>query len=361
MNEVKIFLFINSLIKNKYLSLRIILLSNKNKFRDQIVEKDLLYFFKFIKNDKSINLAAKKGSLKILDYLYKKNYSVNFLAELGNLMFKAVKYNHLNIIKYLLSKGAKLNLDYLKIAVRSNYFKIVDFIFSELKPDPTIYLNLSAKKNYINLVKYFFRNNGVISRKTLVLASRNNNLKLIKFIVSELSYITDEAFYVAAESGCIDIVKFFHKKGKIIDNTILERASNQLERASNQPKIIKYLIQNGINLKITDRVIDAVAFHGDLEFLKYLWSFCDPALFDCYKTAIKEGFLDIIEFLYEKGIKLDWSLLDTAAEYDNLEAIIFFYNKGYDLYTAGLIMMEHAVRNKNIEIIKFLNGIGIWK
>ena len=252
---------------------------------------------------------CKSGELELVKYACNKGSPVEALdCKRRSPVFIAATYNHLDIVKYLVSLGVNLN----KKAIAS---------------DPILYPVMT-----------------------------NDNVELIDFLCRQKININDEneegytALHKAAKKGYFEIVKCLLKYGADINHrAYIDNDKTPLDCSIQKGniQIVKYLIEHGAKYNKKDpngTLLHSACRCGDLPIVKYLCSLgFDPASRDkSGKTAFlysAGSSLSVFKYLYENGCKKllyrtqysSFFFLDMAIKKDRLDVCDFLLSLGINI------------------------------
>lgn len=225
---------------------------------------------------KAVHYAARIGNQQMLEYLLNKTNNINDPDFNGNTpIFHAVEGNgNLTMIKYLVNNNAKYQTE-----INKNGFSLSDIAVRSNKTDIAIYL-INKNVNYKDV--------DLDGLTPLHISASLNNLKLSKILLKSKNY----------DVNALD------KKNqtplyKSIDN-------------NGQLKLIKFLVQNGANIKKFDTNSSNSYVHQALirkkfNIAKYLineYSDINTAGFSKetpMHEAVRQNSIEIVELLLQKG------------------------------------------------------------
>ena len=106
------------------------------------IEEGELNLFKFVlenskekyDDDLLLGYASKLGQLDIVKYLVQRGANINFLD--GFVLFNASKYGHLEVVKFLVEHGANVaagNYEALRVAERYRHKEVEDYLENQAK------------------------------------------------------------------------------------------------------------------------------------------------------------------------------------------------------------------------------------
>lgn len=215
-----------------------------------LVEKGAnIHGSKRYRDDLPLECAARNGNLEIIKYFMKRGAKVN-----SKIVQEAVYKGSLEIVKYLVEEG--------------------EYIFHNDNNNNWILGSACCNEDF-EVVKYLIERGVVINKGVGVLeaAIRTGDLENLKYVLSKGADINDNidsAVIAASKCDRLEILKFLKEKGlnlKTQNNIALVNAARK-----GNLEMVQYLIEEiGANLKVQDdRPLKLAASNGHLETVKYL-------------------------------------------------------------------------------------------
>jgi ankyrin repeat protein len=191
-----------------------------------------------------------------------------------------------SVVKFLLSKGAKFNIE---------------------------------TKNHVSSITYILFDT---SYESIIEAIKNNNNKVVEFLLSQGANIesTDNdgntLLHLAASNGSKELVEFLLSKGADIESVNNNGTNILLAAATNKSKdVIEYLLSQSTNIETTDNdgntLLHLAASHGSKELVEFLLSkgadieSVNNNGTNILLAAATNKSKDVIEYLLSKGLSLD--------------------------------------------------------
>lgn len=191
--------------------------------------------------EKALEIAIKYGHIDIVKYLYRKIID-NGGKISTNAVNKAAYYGHLNIVKYLHENGYDSKYAILD-AIRNEHIDIVKYLVENGDGISEYAINEAIRYGYLDIVKYFIENTDktlTISKSLIENAARNGYFNIVKYLVEGL-------YRPSTISG--------------INTTNLHRKMRNGSYASEA-------VENGG--EISEDAIEQAAIHGYIDIVKYL-------------------------------------------------------------------------------------------
>ncbi|WP_353281769.1 ankyrin repeat domain-containing protein [Wolbachia endosymbiont (group B) of Horisme vitalbata] len=334
---------------------------------------------KFIESDYDgsniLHLLAEDGNEEVIRDILNSIDSKK-LSEIVNIADKrkdtpldlAIMYGHLEIVKYLIKKGAKL---------RTN--------------DNSTPLHIAALYGQVEIFKYFtdneyFKLNWIYDNNTTILynAIEANKLSIIEYLVEkgvnvnlkDKDYVSPLHF--AVENGHLDIVDYFVGKGADV-NSQDEDGMSPLHYAvdSDHSNIVEYLAEKRAKINLQNRSgmgpLHFAAKDGRLNIVECLIrkgadvNLKDENDMSPLHFATVYGYLDVVEYLIIQGAIIEprnkdgMSPLHSAALYGDSGIVKCLVEKGADVNLQdknGISPLHFAAKDGRLNIVECLVGKG---
>lgn len=281
-------------------------------------------------------------------------------------LFYALKDKNIKIVKLLISSGAKIN-----IVNKSKKTPLIIALENGASKVSMLLINKGANIHYSN----FYGN-------TILAASEGNLPNLCKFLINNKVkahkyYTINESLFTGALDGnSIDVLKFILNKNSKTDN---KKISSYLYYCLRKDPVeaVNILLKSGLKVDDKDRngstlLIDSVTQNAYKVFDLLIKKDVNLNLQDnrgdtAFHHAIQLNNRVFIKALLKKDVKLDiknsngMTPLHLAIEYkkfDLFKNIIKIKKINLNKKIYGSLLTE-AVKNKNIEIIKYLIKSGV--
>ena len=279
-----------------------------------------------------------KADNKTIKYLLsKKGNEVNKLTHDGRTyIFWAVYKNNLEIMKHLISKGAKTDI----IDTHGNTF-----------------LNFAATTGQLNLelYKYSFSIGADITKEKnhdganalLLIASHLKDTKIVNYFISKGASLDDKDnsgngfFEYAAKGGNTQFLKILLDKGVDPGKNAMIFASQGIRNKPNNLNTYKFLVENGVNINAIDK--------NNRNAL--------------YAIAKKNKNISIFNYFIENGVSVnlqdkdDNSPFINAANNNSLEVIKYLTKYIKDINSQnknGVSALTNAVNSNSVNVVSFL-------
>ena len=240
----------------------------------------------------------------------------------GDAVSNAASKGNLDLVKYLVEKGAKIGFDAVSSAAFNGDLDLLEYLLSK-GAEIGDAVSIAAENNNLDLVKYLLSKGAEIG-DAVSNAAESGNLDLVEYLVEKGGKISDDAVLHAASIGNLDIIKYLLSKGKKIDmEYVVDSAAG-----SNNLKVIKYLVEekggpisdyavywalaknrNDIaRYLLGDEVVDKEGNVYKLPHDKESGQIIDSA----FKVAlVNNNNLDFIKYLLSKGAKITTELISS--------------------------------------------------
>ncbi len=188
-----------------------------------------VHAFNNILLDNPLINASSSGKLNVVEYLIANGANIH--AQNDKAVILASVYNHTNTVKYLIS-----------IYRTEGSWNPKGSIESRILND--VLINACNFEN-LDLISYLISAGADINVVPLICASRRGYLNIVEFLVLHDVNIhaqDDEALIEASRNGCIEIVKYLLSVGANI------HAQDSKALNSNSPDVVIYLVNNGADV-----------------------------------------------------------------------------------------------------------------
>ncbi|AEX61930.1 putative ankyrin repeat protein [Megavirus courdo7] len=340
------------------------LLNNDNKLKR--------YYYNF-------RYACKIGNLEIVKYMYENGWNYNDCIDSG--LCSACKYNHMNIIEFLISclpESHKKDSEILCSAIESDNTEIIQYLIS-LGWDVTAKKNAAmvraAQKKNFAMIKYLISLGAKYNRN--VLYHSCENIEIVKYLFTQNIEITDkdrygiddicksgyldaleilaendhnkiikknagDLIYTAAEYGHLDIVKYLVSiKPKIAKDNC---GAIRIAFINCHLDVVKYLISVGTSAKKINEYAASIICRGS-----YTCYHPIEKKIECIKWIIEE--MDMKHYIKAIAIK--------AFRYGHVAIIEYLISVGFDVNSIASIALDYACINNYTKCLDLLVKHGI--
>ncbi|KAJ5654803.1 hypothetical protein N7490_001806 [Penicillium lividum] len=352
-----------------------------------------------------IHLAAKHGSLAMIEFLYKARRGFKGLDDdqrkalyVGSQhgtdddihvttkdgwtpLFAASTNGHLEVVKFLYEHGADADIHVaakdgwtaLSVASSNGHLEVVEFLY-EHGADADIHvatkngwtpLSAASDSGHLEVVKFLYEHGADADIHTaakngwtpLSAASSNGHLEVVRFLYehgadADIHVATKDGwtpFSVASSNGHLEVVEFLYEHGADADIHVAAKdgwTALSVASSNGHLEVVEFLYEHG-----ADADIHVAAING--------WT---PL-----SAASSNGHLEVVRFLYEHGADADIHIatkngqtpLSAASDSGHLEMLKFLYEHGADadIHTAaknGQTPLSAASSNGRLDVVKFL-------
>ncbi|PWA01393.1 hypothetical protein BB558_002519 [Smittium angustum] len=365
-----------------------------------------IIFAPYIKSRNLFSEFCKRGNLKFVK-LFVENGADMEIHD-GISLKLAIKYKHLDVVKYLVERGAKTkhcedlepflstqNIDSeianfpakkrlrtsvedehnLQEASANGCFDIVKILVENgagIHENNETALKEASENGHLDIVEYLVENGSDIHVDqdwALGMASKSGHLNVVKYLVEKGANVQareDFALGIACRNGHLDIVKYLVENGADIKGEnhwrqILENKNLHLD-------VLNYLVERGLDfIERKTFILSVASKEGNFEFVKYLvkngadiHANDDEAL----RWASLSGYLDVVKYLLENGADIHGycdNSLSRASEKGHFEVVKYLVEKGAFIYASSDEALRRACENCHYDIAKYLvqNGADI--
>jgi len=210
-------------------------------------------------------------------------------------------------------------------------------------------INTFIKNGDLDIVKYLVEKGAKIDESSVSYAARNGNLELVKYLVEKGAKIGFDAVSYAAGNGNLELVEYLLEKGATLGNDTVDDAVR-----SGNLDLVKYIVDDK-NKPISDYALGKAIKSGHLHIVKYLVDEKGQNIYiNSLRDAINNGHLDVVKYLVdEKGAKIRDDAIGTAAQVNNLDIVKYLVEKGAKISDWAI---ANAIHNGNLDLINYLKS-----
>lgn len=222
---------------------------------------------------------------------------------------------------------------------------------------------LNLKRNVNENIKFVMRG-----------AAKSGNTQFFELLHTPERRFDGRTVVAAAKAGQFETLKWLIEHDAAMDTDAVYTAI-----IGGHIQILKYLITTKKFLFYNAGYF--AGLHGRLKIIKYMYSIDPESISSVISGAAKGGYLNIVEYALKHGNAIPtenfccghihiwmWLIenqkyicdLDTIANIastGSLECLQYVHSKGYDVRNTKVL--EKAVSSRNVEMIKWLHGIGV--
>lgn len=276
-----------------------------------------------------IFLAVEKGSLDLVKFLTNKyNKIINF-ANRNQILLQASIGNHVDIIKYLDSKGIfdnwynKPDIDFAPSFFAACEHKYLDVVKCLIAIEQYDIYKIVVDCKDLNIIKYLWDNResipGYFLTGTLSLTSEKGNIQIVKFLLesdrdnSPKVFSVEEintSFRYSCKGKNIHLISYlwdnwvdFDNHPKLISSGISEAVQN------NHHKVLDYLIQKGNVTDINkDELLITAASCGHIQMVQRMVEKEGANIhyndYRALQIAAKHNHINVVDYLLSKGANI---------------------------------------------------------
>lgn len=250
-------------------------------------------------DSKSLQLAVLNNRLNILEYILETNPKMKLINEL---LIYCAEFGHESIYFYLKEKGLTPNISVYNKAVLGNSLSIIKDISQQIGLSTKI-LNSAFQTNNTEII-LFLVNEAIndkinITPNLITYPILNNNFELL-LELEKLNLINyhEELYYSAILSGSIPMMTYIESKlPNIHDEYVLDTGRTKKGQSS---LLLEDMIYSRDHKKYFSHTINYAIQSNSLEVLKYIHAKGYGITSSNILTAIKQGTLEILQFLLEQ-------------------------------------------------------------
>ncbi len=306
-----------------------------------------------VSRETALKRAVQVGNLKVVRFFVEQGiYDLNKLE----LLPLATKYNHMDIVKYLIKKGARIYInnnstdtkqnrntqkkyvnDTLDYYIYNGDLEMVRYLNNhgvDIHKDRDRSLYQAARFGHLHIVKYLVEN-GAKNPNALRAAAINDHLDIVEYLLNngaDIQIFKNRAFCDAASYGYLDIVSFLLENGADInsENDLALRGATNWGKTDT----VEYLLEHGANIHAEN----------------------DEAL----RTAVKYRKTDTMKCLLEHGADIhadNDAALKMAAGWGNIYIVKYLVEHGADIHADNDAALKEAIKQRKERVIKYFQSL----
>ncbi|KAJ3094778.1 hypothetical protein HDU97_007611 [Phlyctochytrium planicorne] len=310
---------------------------------DSIAEKGHLDVIQFLHEkfglpttEKTLGIAARRGSLDMVKYLYEIGSECS-----ENILLSASLSKSADLLRYVLEKHGDKELDG-ELDLPIEYFPELEELILAKQPQlmTGVILTVAAQGN-VDRLKHFVDDLSLTLPDYLDLeaAAVAETLDAAKYLLEDLNRpIRSKALSAAASNGRLETLRYFSEKFR----KMMMPSYHINDIASNgHVEVFRYLLETHGRFwmsytntsDILNKSFERAAYNGHLEMVQYLYPHCPKLdLKDVMKVTLRNGYLEGIKILFSfwRFKDVDQSLFDGSLNSPDasLEAVRFLYVTG---------------------------------
>lgn len=317
-----------------------------------------------VSRETALKRAVQVGNLKVVRFFVEQGiYDLNKLE----LLPLATKYNHMDIVKYLIKKGARIYInnnstdtkqnrntqkkyvnDTLDYYIYNGDLEMVRYLNNhgvDIHKDRDRSLYQAARFGHLHIVKYLVEN-GAKNPNALRAAAINDHLDIVEYLLNngaDIQIFKNRAFCDAASYGYLDIVSFLLENGADInsENDLALRGATNWGKTDT----VEYLLEHGANIHAeNDEALKEAIKQRKERVIKYFQSLEEDEISDK-----EENVVDSLE-----NDTMNSMLLFDAIEKNNTEIVKFLIENGISLDEKNDIAIWKAIQKQNLDIVNLL-------
>ena len=297
--------------------------------------------------------------LNIFDNLYFEEETIY-----NELLSESCRQGDLTLVKEALDKGADINDNALDNACFYGYVEIVKYLVEHGVNIHSTYeyaLCIASENGHLEVVKYLieiqkstqdiehFEEEFRLAFDTACMAGQ---LELVKYFIENGINLKEngiDGLCGACQKGQLEIIKYLLEKGVDIHDVNDCALREAIE--SKQLEVTKYLLEKGATLY--DEFIDLACKNKDLQIIDCLIELSTDVINSlCYSS--ERGLLDIVKYLVEKYHPPLESALSSAGVENQVEIMKYLISQGADIHWNNDYALYMACWVGNLEAFKYL-------
>ena len=219
--------------------------------------------------------ASEGGHLNFLKQLESKK----MLDITNNTVICAARGGNIQVMKYLLEKGAKLDAKSLQTAIDNGQLEMAKWMLENGCSLENISIKTAAGKGYLKIVKWALENRCKYEANAALSAVNSGQLRVVEYLHTNGFELHEKCFIVALEIGHLNIVQYLSK-----------------------------------TMKFPENAFDLAVKSGDLDVVKWLYENGCATSKNAPTIAARCGYLYILKWLRTKGFQFDKSVFEAASQ-----------------------------------------------
>lgn len=299
----------------------------------------------------ALELAVMQKNIEMIEYLVKHGGDLN--TEYCEALSMAAEDGDLDMIKFLHASGATsihVNNSALLSAIHEGHLEIVKYLYengAEMHPNDGAYIDCAASNGRLEIMEFLlsthvYKYNRRKCNFILCDTSMNGYIDIFKCLINYFSnkkLDLYDPYCEAVKYGHLDIVRYIRN----IQPTMCANKNNVVTYAvgSGHLDVVRYICDAGIDqIENLDDLLHKAVLRGHVRIAKYLQEIgANLKLPNAFNAALDSNKIKMVKYVVDQ---------DT-----NLDSILSCINAD------GNRMLKKAIRNKNIDIVKFLIDHGV--
>lgn len=297
----------------------------------------------------TIITAIRGGHLEIVKYLTR-NGIFNQAHPICRLFVsESIVFGHVDIMQYFVERGFNCDRG-IGIAIEKGDFEMVKYLTKMGQYCSDDAIDSAASKEHLEILRYLIeKSNNKCSLDTVENAAIRGRKEIVKCLIQLGKPYSDAALKIGYRSRRLEIVKC------VIENDGYDCSSEALDYAAEYGylEIVQYLVEKG--KPCTSNAIESAARNGSYEIVKCLIENGKECTTQALDIAASRGFFKIVKLLVEAGIHCSENAIISAVRDMNFEMVQYLVEKGEPC--SGDVVAEAACYG-NFEMVKLLVEAG---
>lgn len=332
----------------------------------------------------ALEVAAEKGHVQILEELILHGADINARPASRwdrTALQAAVRGRHLEIVRFLIEKGANLNTPggwtALYVAAENGDLQLLELLIEHAAKTAHI-PRAGATRIFRDLNIWKLQEDNVIGPPSgiLYVAAKGGHLEVVRRLIALGAVVSETSQYsalgAAAEQGNVEIVKLLVENEVNIDcrSPLPGGRGPRIAALPGHIEIAQYLVQNTIDISrhsmkyIGEIALFAAVRDGRLAMVESLIEMGaninpgpmnqqEPALL----AGLRQGYMDIVQLLVRNGANMHIALVD-AARGGHLQNVIWLVEMGANMVyrTRPGDALDAAASYGHLDVVEFLIG-----
>lgn len=210
----------------------------------------------------------------IFKKMYVDNENIFTQNDKDTLLIVATKYNHFEIIKFMVENGARIATHgnfALLFSCQKGYIDTIRYLLSvggDINCKNGHLLIIACEYQHLNIIKYLLteNTNTYINEACIYWTIKNNNYEILKILIDNGASITNASFFATVANDNIKMFKTLMEFGGDVDNSeILKESVNKCSI-----NILKYVLNMNLDVEITEDLLSLAVKKGRLDVFNVL-------------------------------------------------------------------------------------------
>lgn len=276
-------------------------------------------------------------------------------ARLSTMLSKAIKYNHVGVVKMFLSHGARIELSTLRHL--SSLIEISLPIIEILLLNGTDVMAFSTERpirdNQLEILKYLIDHGRTVRSDDLALALFYGHLEIAQYLCDLQIEIPRHCLTVAVRCGRTEVVRFLLQR-ESQDN--INRSFHDTCIWGNFDIVLLFLEQS---VEITPECMHLALQHNRVDLAELFFKRGQAIPTKALSNAVVMGQTSLIRYILSTGYRIDDQALHRACQNDDLPMLELLINAGADVSLISPEIIESMKYFEQTALLEYLRKRGV--